>query len=55
MISTPVTEMYMAVIHTKCVIYMLHMEGFTLDETAWKNMEEICRTQFPKMLNCQSL
>ena len=55
MISTPVTETYMVVKHAKRVIYMSHMEGLTLDKTAWKYTEKICGTQFQKMLKCQSL
>ena len=46
MISTPVTETYMVVKHAKRVIYMSHMEGLTLDKTAWKYTEQICGTQF---------
>ena len=55
MISTPVTETYMVVIHAKRVIYMSHVEGLKLDKTAWKYMEQICVTQFQKLLKCQSL
>ena len=55
MISTPVTETYMVVKHAKRVIYMPHMEGLTLDKTAWKYTEQICGTQFQNMLKCQSL
>ena len=55
MISTPVTETYMVVKHAKRVIYMSHMEGLTLDKTAWKYTEQICGTQFQNMLKCQSL
>ena len=37
MISTPPeTEMYMAVILAKGLIYMLYTEGLTLDKTTWK-------------------
>ena len=53
--STPETETYMVVIHAKRVIYMSHVEGLTLDKTAWKYMEQICGTQFQKLLKCQSL
>ena len=52
---TPVTEIYMVMIHAKRVIYMSHMEGLTLDRTARKYMEQICGTQFQKMLKYQSL
>ena len=55
MISTPETEMYMVVILAKRLIYMSHTEGLTLDETAWKYMEQIRGTQFPKILRYQSL
>ena len=55
MISTPVTETYKIVKHAKRVIYMSHMEGLTLDKTAWKYTEQIYGTQFQKMLKCQSL
>ena len=49
MISTPETEMYMVVILAKRLIYMFHTEGLTLDKTAWKYMEQICGTRFPKI------
>ena len=55
MIFTPITEIYMVVIHAKRVIYMPHMEGFTLGKTAWQYMKQACKTQFQKMLKCQSL
>ena len=55
MISTPVTETNMVVKHAKQVICMSHMEGSTLDKTAWKYTEQICGTKFQKMLKCQSL
>ena len=54
-IFTSVTKIDMAVIHTKQVIYMSHMEGLTLDNRAWTFMEQICGTQFQKMLKCQSV
>ena len=55
MISIPVTEIYMVVIQAKRVIYMSHMEGLTLDKTAWKYMEQICRTKFQNIAKYQSL
>ena len=55
MISIPETEMYMVVILANRLINMFHMEGLTLNETVWKYMEQICVTQFPKILKHQSL
>ena len=55
MIPTPETEMYMVVIFAKRLIYMPHTEGLTLDKTAWKYMEQICGTRFPKISKYQSL
>ena len=52
---TPVAEIYVVVIHAKHMIYMFHMEGLTLDETAWKHMEQICGTQFQEISKYQSL
>ena len=46
MISTPITEICVVVIHAKRMIYMSHMEG----KTSWKYMEQIFRTQFQKVL-----
>ena len=40
----------MLVIYAKWVIEMFRMEGLTLDEIAWKYTEQICETQFQKML-----
>ena len=53
LISTPETEMYMVVIPAKGPIYMFHTEGLALDETAWKNMEQMYATQFPKIIKYQ--
>ena len=55
MISTPVTEIHMVVILAKQGVYMSHMEGLTLDRTAWKYMDQVCGTQLQKMLKYQSL
>ena len=55
MISTPITDMCMIIIHTKHVTYMCHMAGLTSDEIVWKYMEQICGTQFQKILKCLSL
>ena len=55
MISTPETEMYIVIILAKRLIYMFHTEGLTLDKTAWKYMEQICGTRFPKISKYQSL